>query len=426
LRRFHAKRNTEAGSQSPSWARRRHQNRYDVRVQVTGRALQGETLKSSGFLDKLSGGLQDVCACERYGKIDEAISGCEDFRIQLDDVLWLRTSVEGVASLFTTAGVAFLALDLSDEVATTDPTSRNLVEAVLDRSSPLVGHQVRHARKYQPEYECPIVAFREFNPRQGDDACSMDGPRGAADVGATPGRRLQAGDHIIFNAAPAFYTTFKDSTDFVVLRKVTQSENQGDEDQSKAMYGGASLVLLVALVSSSALPLLEAVFVALAMLILSHCTTMDSCIKAVKLRTVLTIVGAFGLGKAIGQQGVAAVLAEVLIFLLSPFGTRGILVAVFGATVALGVIFHGTAVVVLMFPICMSVSESMGMPIKQLVAVLCISVACQMLSPISYQTNLMAFSTGGYQFADFTRVGIGLVLCIGVVSIPMCEYSFPG
>lgn len=425
LRRFGAGSKKIGGdaTKSPAHLSRRHQNRYDVRVQISGRALTGESIRSSGLLAKM-GAISDVIACERYGKCHQPVE--EEYSLRLDDVLWLRTNVESVASLFHTAGVVFLALDLSDEVATFDPASRDLVEAVLDKESPLVGHRIGHARKYRPEYDCPIVAFRAFNTEQGDDMLSQDG--GTVDLGATPETRLQAGDHILLNTPMTFYNTFKDSQDFVVLRKVAHGDSdRGDTlDNSKAIYGGAILMGLVALVSTSTLQLLEAVFLALAALICTRCTTMDSCVRAVKLRTVLTIVGAFGLGKAIGQEGVAKVLAEILIFLLGPFGVEGILIAVFGSTVALGIIFHGTAVVVLMFPICRSVSDSMGIPIHQLVAVLCLSVSCQMLSPISYQTNLMAYSTGGYQFADFTKVGMGLVICIAVVAIPMCQWTFPG
>mmetsp|Transcript_105656 Transcript_105656/g.305725 ORF Transcript_105656/g.305725 Transcript_105656/m.305725 type:complete len:872 (-) Transcript_105656:79-2694(-) len=424
LRRFTIRKGSAEETAKQVQIKRRAQNRYDVRIQITGRALRGETLESSGLLGKITG-TRDVLAYERYGKIEHRISA--DLRLELDDVLWLRTNIEGLASLFHRAGVVFLALDLSDEVATFDPGSRVLVEAVLDKDSPLVGHKIGHARKYRPEFDCPIVAYRGFNNNQGDEVESVDSLRsGGHEIGVTPDRRLEAGDHLILNTPTSFYKTYKDSSDFVVLRKVIPdgAESADQFDKSKALAAGLILCGFVALVATSTLQLLEGVFVALAALICTGCTTMDSIVRAVKLRTVLTIVGAFGLGKAIGQEGVATVLADMLIYLLAPFGTQGLLVAIFAATVALGVIFHGTAVVVLMFPVCKSVAMSMDMPIHQLVSVLCIAVACQMLSPISYQTNLMAYSTGGYQFADFTRVGIGLVLCIAVVGIPVCERTF--
>lgn len=471
---------------------KRTQNRYDVRVQVVGKQLDRTTLESSGILNMLANSMGDVYSCERYGSHVGGIS--EELELRLDDILWLRTSVDGISSLFYTPGLLFLALDLSEDYATLDPSSRQLVEAVLDKDSPLIGHRIGDARKYRPDLNSPIVAFRAFNAKQGLadkqasqtflgtsvaalDTKALDAkeqvlpsqlekrlssqipqspakpnkatkrpswqspsrdlaalvrkgsligktekPKEAADTEV----RLQPGDHIIFNAPLSFYTTWKESSDFVVLRKITSSEPQADSDKDfAAMVSGCILLGLIALVATSTLPLLEAVFAALAALVLTQCTTMDFCVRAVKLRTVLTIVGAFGLGKAIGKERVAEVLADILIGALGRFGRRGLLVAIYGATVSLGIIFHGTAVVVLMFPICQEVSKSMGVPIHQTIAVLCIAVSCQMLSPISYQTNLMAYSTGGYQFADFTKLGAGLVLCIALVSIPTIEWCFP-
>jgi di/tricarboxylate transporter len=244
----------------------------------------------------------------------------------------------------------------------------------------------------------------------------------AADL---PERRVQKGDQIIFDAPTDFYQRYKESSDFVFVRRITKVPTAKPEiDMGKAYCAGFIMFGMILLVASATLPLLEAVLAALTALIMTQCTSLDTVLKAVKLSTVLTIVGAFGLGKAIGQQGVADALADLLLWLLEPFGIYGLLSAIFAATVALGVVFHGTAVVVLMYPICQQAALKTNSPIHQVVSVLCIAVSCQMLSPISYQTNLMAYSAGGYQFADFTKLGSGLVCVLALVAIPLCEHWY--
>lgn len=419
LSRFAVSKEAEAGS-TPTSGRPKPMRQtvatYDIRIQIIGRAME-KRLEETDLMKAISGRTSDIITLERYGQHTSPVPG--HMVLRRDDVIWMRTSLESIAALFGTAGVSFLALDLADDCATLDLSSRDLVEAILDQGSPLVSHQIGHARKYQPEHECPIVAYRAFHGDQGDPA--------DLEVGATAQTRLQPGDHIILNTPTTWYKANKDSSDYVVLRKVCSGADQKEDNghSDKAVVSGCCLLVLILLVSTSTLPLLEGVFVALALLISTKCTTVDQCVKAVKLRTVLTIVGAFGLGKAIGEEKVAAMLAHALVSALQPFGPRGLLVAIFVATVALGIIFHGTAVVVLMFPICLDVAESMNMPLHQVVAVLCLAVACQMLSPISYQTNLMAYSTGSYQFADFTKVGMGAVIAIMCVTIPICEIYFP-
>jgi hypothetical protein len=438
------------------------------------------TLASSGFLRHLAGGIRDVTSCERLGSHLESVH--EELELQVNDIIWLCTPADSIKSLFYVPGILFLALDLSEDFATLDKQSRQLVEAVLDKECALIGHRIGDAGKYRKEYDCPIVAYHAFHGQaddtrgkptsptankekgrrhrsglaalnedgskqpdttrtsstfmrilSGDDltalvntAASTEPPK---EVGATTETRIAPGDRIIFNAPLTFYNTWRDNSDFVIVREVTSNESQ-ENTRSKhehAVYSGCILLGLIALVSSSTLELSQAVLLAIGALLATDCTTMDKVVKAVNLRTVLTIVGAFGLGKAVGKERVAEVLADILISALGSFGKRGLLVAVYAATVALGVIFHGTAVVVLMYPICEKVSETMDVPIHQIIAVLCISVSCQMLSPSSYQTNLLAFHAdgSGYVFADFPKVGAGLVVSIALVSIPACEYCFP-
>merc|ERR1711957_64341 len=106
-------------------------------------------------------------------------------------------------------------------------------------------------------------------------------------------------------------------------------------------------------------------------------------------------------------------MASQLVATFQPLGHTGLLVAVAVATVSFGVIFHGTAVVALMFPLCVHVSEASGIPLHQMMAVLMYSVACQMLSPICYNTNLMAYAQcPEYDFMDFPKLGAPLVVLV--------------
>merc|ERR1712241_223531 len=78
-----------------------------------------------------------------------------------------------------------------------------------------------------------------------------------------------------------------------------------------------------------------------------------------------------------------------------------------------------------MFPLCTHVATESGIPLHMMIAVLCYSVAAQMLSPISYNTNLMAWSgCPDYKFTDFPSLGAPLVVMLLVVGIPMSQWWF--
>ena len=138
-----------------------------------------------------------------------------------------------------------------------------------------------------------------------------------------------------------------------------------------------------------------------------------------KTMQVLTIVGAFGLGDAIGNTKVAYLLATYVTAAMAPFGTPGLLVGIYVVVLMLGIVFHATAVVILMFPVCLESAKNLNVPVHQAVCILMIGAGCQMLSPVSYQTNLMAFSAGSYSFNDFPKLGLPIVLLIGIVCVPL-------
>ncbi|CAD7955740.1 unnamed protein product [Amoebophrya sp. A120] len=194
-----------------------------------------------------------------------------------------------------------------------------------------------------------------------------------------------------------------------------------DERQQKQAASLLILAVMILSVSTDTIPLLSASMAAAYALVATKCLSKDQAIAAVKLRTVLTIVGAFGLGDAIGRTKVALLVASGVTTALSPFGETGLLIGIYLVTVLLGIVFHATAVVILIFPVCLDAAQSLGVSVHRAVTILMIGAGCQMLSPVSYQTNLMAFAAGGYSFNDFPRLGLPIVLLIGIVAVPATQ-----
>eukprot|EP00403_Amphidinium_massartii_P031020 CAMPEP_0178406312 /NCGR_PEP_ID=MMETSP0689_2-20121128/18847_1 /TAXON_ID=160604 /ORGANISM="Amphidinium massartii, Strain CS-259" /LENGTH=936 /DNA_ID=CAMNT_0020027349 /DNA_START=1 /DNA_END=2808 /DNA_ORIENTATION=+ len=464
--------------------------RFDARAQIVGKVYDDVTLAESGILDMLPGGLTDIKRLERYGSNSDDFKG--DTKLQMNDILWLRTSRRGLEAVFGASALQFMAYDMGYD----NPMHKQLFEVLVGESQ-MVGQKIKEKARYLPNMaHIPVVGYRSIDtsrnyphgkkaastPGQamrksinlsfmkgggGDVAPAEDiekvsgslqqpflrqtspsaGPAGmvrelsdSSTSGAGGSKRptlyqkwvggsvaairntdktgyipsssnteIREGDSLILLATPQFYAQWKDGRDFAMVRAITAApDTQGSEKEMPEWHpiaAGVVMLGFIALVATSTVPLLESVFLALFTLLLLQITTLDATCRAVKLRTVFTIVGAFGLGKAIGKWDVAEVLANLLISALKPFGQRGMLMAIFGSTVALGIIFHGTAVVVLMYPICSQVAKGMGISLHEVMAVMCISVSCQFLTPISYQTNLMAYHAGGYSFEDFMKVG---------------------
>jgi len=352
-----------------------------------------------------------------------------NFMLQFDDILTLRVYTGGIELLRTLPGFMFLSQDSSDLYATVQHDKRELVEVILDQGCPLVGHRLNKAKTFQ-SYAGTIVAFRLSSEAARKRAGSLDksdqtpGNQEASPSAMDRETFLGRGDQLVLDVPTGFADQWGDSADFVMLRKLGHAQTQ--KDLFKAYCAGAILAVMLVFVALNILPLFVCAMSAIIGLAVTKCSTPERMKKAVPLNVVLTIVGAFGLGNAIGKHGIAQFMAQTMVHWFEPFGQVGLLVAIWVIVVILGIIFHGTAVVALMFPLCHHVAVESGIPLHQMVAVLCYAVACQMLSPVSYNTNLMAYAAcPDYRFNDFPKLGLPLCIILFCQSIPMCRYYWP-
>jgi di/tricarboxylate transporter len=45
------------------------------------------------------------------------------------------------------------------------------------------------------------------------------------------------------------------------------------------------------------------------------------------------------------------------------------------------------------------------------------AASASFITPLGYQTNLMVYGPGRYQFLDYVRIGVPLSLLVGVIAI---------
>jgi di/tricarboxylate transporter len=45
-------------------------------------------------------------------------------------------------------------------------------------------------------------------------------------------------------------------------------------------------------------------------------------------------------------------------------------------------------------------------------------------TPIGYQTNLMVAGPGGYNFLDYTKVGLPLQIIVGIIAVTICHFRW--
>lgn len=75
-------------------------------------------------------------------------------------------------------------------------------------------------------------------------------------------------------------------------------------------------------------------------------------------------------------------------------------------------IMSNNAVAVLFTPIAVGIANGLGVSVEPFAVGIVIAASCAFATPIGYQTNLLVMAPGNYQFSDFVRAGLPLVLIV--------------
>ncbi|PSN05802.1 SLC13 family permease, partial [filamentous cyanobacterium CCT1] len=97
----------------------------------------------------------------------------------------------------------------------------------------------------------------------------------------------------------------------------------------------------------------------------------------------------------------------------------------YAITTLLTEIITNNAAAALVFPIALSLSESLGVSFMPFVIAIMIGASASFSTPIGYQTNLMVYGPGGYKFSDFMRVGIPFNLLFWGITVLITPAFFP-
>ena len=147
-------------------------------------------------------------------------------------------------------------------------------------------------------------------------------------------------------------------------------------------------------------------------MILTGCINLRQASRAID-RSIYLLVGtSLALGTAMTATGGAAYISNGIV---SFFGndSPNLVLSIFFIIVALFTnVLSNNACAVLFTPIGIGLAASVGVD-PRIFAITCLFACnCSFLTPIGYQTNLLIMGPGQYQFTDFVRAGMPLMVIL--------------
>lgn len=371
---------------------------YTVEMQVpAGSPLAGLSLEAAG-LRHLTGLF--VIEIAREGGLITA-PGPEEL-LQEHDLLVFAGIVESVAELQRIRGL----VPSTGQVFKLDVPrpDRRLIEAVVAPDNPVVGRTIREGG-FRSRYGAVIIAVARKGLRIGGKIGSIT---------------LEAGDTLLLEAPAEFFRRHRHNREFLLLRPLEDSVQPHYE---RAWIAWLIMGSIIAFVTAGIVPLAPAAVMAAVAMVATRCIGLAAARRAIDIQVVLVIGASFALAGALEHTGAAAVVSKLLLTYAmgSPLY---LLIATYVITATLANFISHNAAAVLMFPLVVSATASMGGDILPFAIAIAMAASVSFATPVSYQTNLMVYGPGGYRFSDFVRFGLPLNILVGIVSIAIIYYAW--
>jgi di/tricarboxylate transporter len=189
-----------------------------------------------------------------------------------------------------------------------------------------------------------------------------------------------------------------------------------------------AVVIMLAVILSAMLGLIPIAIAALAgatCMVLAGCLSMEEAYRTIEWKVVFLIAAMLPLGAAIENTGAAQMGASALVSMVGDLGPRWVVAALFFITVLGTQIIPTAALVVLMTPVALSTSATLGISPHLLMMTVAISASSSFASPLSHPAHLLVMGPGGYQFMDYVKVGVPITLLSLAVSVALLPILWP-
>ncbi len=318
-----------------------------------------------------------------------------DQRLREGDRLIFAGIVDSIVDLQSTQGL----VPATNQVFKLDTpkTDRILVEAVVSNSNPLKGRTIKEG-KFRDRYNAVVLAV------------SRSGERVKEKIGDIT---LKTGDTLLLETRKPFQRRYRNSNDFYLISPIEDVQSTNYEKSGIAL---SILFGMVLLAGFGMLSMLQAAFLAGAVMILTKAIRYSAGIETIDWRVLIAIASSLGIGSALASTGVAEYLAINMLFYASSNPVTALIITYF-ITWILTELITNNAAAVLVFPIALSIAQSIGVDFIPFAIVIIMAASASFSTPVGYQTNLMIYGPGSYRYTDYIKIGLPLNLIVAALTV---------
>lgn len=216
---------------------------------------------------------------------------------------------------------------------------------------------------------------------------------------------LEQGDVMLVQGNKDEIRKLKKDTEFLVLDSSVEVPST-----EKAYLALLILLVVVSTAATGILPIAVSSLAGALVMLATRCLRLGGAIRAVSSSVYFVVVASLALGQALTVTGASGYLTEVFLFFTQDAAPVVVLSALMLLMAILTNVVSNNAAAVIGTPIGIGIAQQLGVDPYPFILAVLFGSNLSFATPMSYKTNLLVMSAGGYTFNDFVKVGVPLTV----------------
>ncbi|WP_432200590.1 SLC13 family permease [Erythrobacter sp. W53] len=217
--------------------------------------------------------------------------------------------------------------------------------------------------------------------------------------------RMAEGDVLLVMGVPDDLREFARADSLLTLEGMRELPRR-----SKAVMAAAIMLGSVGLASVGFLPIAISALAGAILMFVTGCVKFDRVGRALSGKVIVLVAASIAIGRIVLESGAAAWLGDVLSIGLQYLSPAAVLAAIMLFVTLLTNFASNATAATVGTPIAFAIAQQLGLPPEPLILAVLFGCNLCYATPIAYQTNMLIMAEGSYEFKDYIRTGVPLVL----------------
>ena len=158
---------------------------------------------------------------------------------------------------------------------------------------------------------------------------------------------------------------------------------------------------------------------------LTKVLTARDAYRAIDWPVLVLIAGMIALGSAMDKTGALDIAADQLHGVIGEWGKHATLWVFYFMAAALSLLILNKPAAVLCAPLGIELAAKLGCNPEPFIMAVAFAASTAMATPMGYQTNLLVYGPGGYNYRDFVVFGMPLNIAVGILACLLIPLIWP-